>query len=418
MPDIREQIKNLITNGHDNLEEYNPYYLKVCRIRDTLNGQLVRTLKRFRNASPRLYTLFRANPKVSRRTTLINRANRATELQNGISDIYRDLSEIRDLYNQLAALEESNPSLSDIMTLDENINNIMAALELCAYYEVRPESLYVVTKHITLEDIELGQFGIEIKPWKWPTVTDYIDSNPCPSKPEAYHPHVSEGLICYGHGETVMNRAINMCNLGSIVEITLAVLNTLGPEPYTHLEAWTDEACSHCGEAMDYVCDGCGEVVCGCESVSHVCALCDKILCFNCARKHPTENSYTCPECEVVCQICSEILWGRIHNHYYCEHPGCETGINEHRGYMHSRCANFSKCSHCNGARCPTHVTQCPGCGINICHSCFNRHTSCSKCGEQLRASDNSAPSPNQNPMSSSQTVTPTSFSYVASTGT
>ncbi len=186
-------------------------------------------------------------------------------------------------------------------------------------YDDEENILSVVTEPITLEDIDLGPFRIELHPdrlremyQKIPYHVIAVEPNPAATDEGVTHPHVNNETLCEGEGAGAIRAALEEGRIYDFFCMVRSILQTYNPDsPYVALSNWSGTACSDCGYVMDSeeigychhcddavcdqcsrVCTDCGEIVCN-DCASH-CEVCDKPLCPNCAKNK-------CSECEALC---------------------------------------------------------------------------------------------------------------------
>ena len=174
-------------------------------------------------------------------------------------------------------------------------------------YHAEKHALCVTTMPITLEDVYLGRFEVQLFLLDLPrcrssqiySVTA-LDPNPAESAEHVTHPHVNDGALCAGDATSAIGAALESGRLLDFFQIINSVLHTYNPEsPYVSLDDWNGCPCGDCGHLMHeddrYTCEICED--CFCESCVSHCRCCDCSICL--------EHIGTCPQCEEsVCRDC------------------------------------------------------------------------------------------------------------------
>jgi len=213
-------------------------------------------------------------------------------------------------------------------------------------FDKAENAISVATEPITLEDIYLGPFKIQLKIDKLsdlygscPYYCIALDPHPAATSEEVTHPHVSNDRLCEGEGNSAIRAALEQGRLCDFFTIVRSILNTYSPDsPYVRLDEWDGQACYECGCVTD------GEN-------SYFCSYC--------------ENSY-CEECCTYCRSCNETV--------------CNS------------CSQL--CAYCEESVCPNCIEECPKCKRLYCSSCLEGDL-CPKCREELE--DENGEHPNQN---------------------
>lgn len=187
------------------------------------------------------------------------------------------------------------------------------------------KTLSVTTKPITLEDVYLGPFQIELhinklaKLYKEsPYFCIAIEPNSAANNNEVTHPHVSGNKLCEGEGYVAIKTALEHGRLYDFFSVVNSILNTYSPDsPYVSLDDWLGGAdCYDCGTGIgeddSYYCGFCDHVFC--NHCSSYCRSCDESCCLGCGGSCPNCEDFVChhclkkcPECgETYCQMCME----------------------------------------------------------------------------------------------------------------
>jgi len=202
-------------------------------------------------------------------------------------------------------------------------------------FDKAENTISVVTEPITLDDVYLGPFKIQLKIDKLsdlyascPYYCLALDPHPAATSEDVTHPHVSNERPCEGDGYAAIRAALEQGRLCDFFTLARSILNTYSPDsPYVRLDEWDGQACYECG----YVTDG---------ENSYFCSFCDQTFCEEC--------STCCRSCdETVCNSCSQL------------------------------------CAYCEESTCPNCIRECPKCKRLYCSSCLEEDL-CPKCKEEL----------------------------------
>ena len=201
-------------------------------------------------------------------------------------------------------------------------------------FEASNNTISVVTEPITLEDIYLGPFKIQLEINKLdqlyyisPYLVIALEPNPASTDDGVTHPHVSGEKLCEGDGSAAIRTALEEGRISDFFTIVRSILNTYSPDsPYVSLDDWDGTTCYDCGYTMS------------------------------------SENSYFCQYCENdYCADCST----------YCRH--CEETV----------CMSCSgQCSYCEEFVCRNCISECEECGESFCQSCLEENL-CPNCREE-----------------------------------
>jgi hypothetical protein len=186
-------------------------------------------------------------------------------------------------------------------------------------FDAEENTISVVTEAITLEDIYLGPFKIQLELGRLSelyTSTTYrliaLDPHPAATSEDVTHPHVSNEQLCEGDGSVAVRAALEQGRLSDFFTMVRSILNTYNPDsPYISLNEWNGEPCYECGYVMSsengYYCSFCDRAFC--EECTTYCRSCDETICVGCAAQCETCEESVCPrcartrciECESVC---------------------------------------------------------------------------------------------------------------------
>ena len=189
-------------------------------------------------------------------------------------------------------------------------------------FDASKNTLSVATEPITLDDIYLGPFRIQLELNKLeqlyhcsPYSVIALEPNPAATNDSVTHPHVSDEKLCEGEGCAAIRAALEDGRICDFFTIVRSILNTYSADsPYVSLDDWDGRACYDCGRSVAsediYYCERCDHDYCSecstycrrceetvCLSCSGQCAYCEEMLCRNCVSK--------CKECgELFCEAC------------------------------------------------------------------------------------------------------------------
>jgi hypothetical protein len=191
-------------------------------------------------------------------------------------------------------------------------------------FDKSTNTISVVTESITLEDVVLGAFSIQLELDNFrelhkerPYHVVALDPNPAATDDTVTHPHVRDERVCEGDGTAAIGVCLEQGRLTDFFTMVRSILTTYNPDsPYVALDSWDGTSCYDCGYTMssddahycsickhDYCadcstyCEQCRETACMCCSTQCLC--CEDFVCDYCIGK--------CPECEdPYCQSCLE----------------------------------------------------------------------------------------------------------------
>lgn len=175
-------------------------------------------------------------------------------------------------------------------------------------------TISVVTDPITLEDIYLGPFKIQLELNNLSGLYRYgpyhviaLDPHPAATAEDVTHPHVSNERLCEGDGSVAIRTALEQGRLCDFFTMVRSILQTYNPDsPYVSLSDWDGEPCYECGYTMHsddtYYCEYCEHDYCS-ECVTY-CSCCDETLSLGCAQKCPHCEENICSYCMAECAEC------------------------------------------------------------------------------------------------------------------
>lgn len=249
-----------------------------------------------------------------------------------LNDIPYSVSRIKEL---IETPDKEKPKLSVLVDELNQLQEEFGSLEL----ENAQNTISVITEPITLEDVHLGSFRIQLELNKLselyqssPYYVVALNPNPAATDETVTHPHVTNEKLCEGDAALAIRKALEQGRLCDFFTIVRSILNTYSPDsPYVPLHDWDGVSCYECGYVTD-------------SENSYYCSFCD--------------NSF-CEECCSCCHICYETI---------CN--GCS-----------------QLCESCEESTCPNCINECAGCGLLFCNSCLEEEL-CSTCRQERKAED------------------------------
>lgn len=176
----------------------------------------------------------------------------------------------------------------------------------------------VVTDPITLEDIPLGPFRIELhidRLANHPGVSAFdvvaLKPNPPDCSEDVTHPHVRDRQLCAGEATVPIARALQQGRITDAFLSVRAVLETYNASsPYVALEDWHGRPCSDCGTSVDpdnaSTCQQCDQLCC--EECISWCDICETAFCRSCLEEDVESGRLCCRSCRHRCGGCNRIV--------------------------------------------------------------------------------------------------------------
>jgi hypothetical protein len=176
----------------------------------------------------------------------------------------------------------------------------------------------VETEPITLEDVYLGPFRIQLELNKIhelyqnsPYRVIALDPNPAATDETVTHPHVNSEKLCEGDGCATIRAAIEEGRICDFFTIVRSILNTYSPDsPYVALHDWDGSPCYDCGYTMNsedsYFCQYCEHDYC-CDCSAY-CRHCEETVCLACSGLCSYCEETLCRSCVSGCQKCGELF--------------------------------------------------------------------------------------------------------------
>lgn len=238
------------------------------------------------------------------------------ELQFQLRQVGYQLSELQHLAH---STRPEPPTVREIL---EELDALESEFGGYRYDRTR-QTLSVTTDPITLEEVGLGPFEIQLD-LAWLNSHQRggfhvvaIEPNPPSNSPHVTHPHVSDKVLCAGDAAAPIENALQAGRLCDFFMIVRQVLQTYNAESaYVSLEDWDAMHCRDCDRSMG-------------SDERNTCNRCD--------------GEY-CDECIVVCEACLE--------------PHCRSCI--------------SSCGFCEQNHCESCLSSCRECDTTCCPSCLS----------------------------------------------
>lgn len=195
------------------------------------------------------------------------------------------------------------PTVSDIRAELDQLEDEFGGVQISC----REKHIDVTTDPVTLQDIHLGPFSIQLCFENLAKRTDASafvivarDANPAASDCSCTHPHVRDEHLCAGDAAMPIAHALSEGRFGDAFQLINRVLHTYNPgSPFVDLDVWDGAACRDCGNTMPgdsrSCCDHCGGDYC--DDCTRRCETCDAVICVGCA---DTDENGTrlCPKCK------------------------------------------------------------------------------------------------------------------------
>jgi len=184
-------------------------------------------------------------------------------------------------------------------------------------FDKAENTISVVTEPITLEDVYLGPFKIQLELSRLSELYKSciyhviaLDPNPAATDEVVTHPHVSNERLCEGDGAVAIRASLEQGRLSDFFTMVRSILNTYNPDsPYISLYDWDGEPCYDCGYVMSrentYYCSFCDRDFC--EECSTYCPSCDETMCLGCAGRCEVCEEPICSNCACSCAECGSI---------------------------------------------------------------------------------------------------------------
>jgi hypothetical protein len=221
-------------------------------------------------------------------------------------------------------------------------------------FDASKNNIYVVTEPITLEDIYLGRFKIQLELNKLdqlyynsPYCVIALEPNPAATDDAVTHPHVSSEKLCEGDGSVAIKAALEDGRICDFFTIARSILNTYSPDsPYVALHDWDGTTCYDCGYTTNsedsYYCQYCEHDYC--SDCSTYCRHCEETVCLGCSGQCSYCEEMLCHNCVSGCQECGEMFCQSCLEDDLC--PNCKEekeNENEQQETEINECENTSQ---------------------------------------------------------------------------
>ena len=242
-----------------------------------------------------------------------------------LDDIVYSVSRTKQL------IEKPHKEMPKLSSLVEELNELQQEFGDIEFDNVE-NTLSVVTEPITLEDIYLGPFKIQLELdnlgmlySSGPYHAIALDPHPAATAEDVTHPHVSNERLCEGDGSVTIRTALEQGRLCDFFTMVRSILQTYNPDsPYVSLDDWDGEPCYECGYVMSredtYYCYYCEHDYC--SECSTYCRLCEETVCLSCSGECPYCEELVCKNCISRCTECEELCCKSCLEESVC--PNCK----------------------------------------------------------------------------------------------
>lgn len=241
-------------------------------------------------------------------------------LRGSVDLLYQHLSRPNDLHpitagNVLAELTAIQEEFDDAMEITSDLS-----------------TLSVTTDPITLDDIPLGPFRIDLSlinlrrgytDLSQLIQVEALEPNPASSDDGVTHPHVRESSPCLGDALVPIRLALKQGRLLDVFQMVISVLKTYNDgSAYVPLDTWNGLDCDACGRTVApddaSTCDHCGDRLC--DSCAYTCDACGVALCSGCSNE-TADHDTLCRNCVGTCSQCDRTFHKSDLEDGLC--PGC-----------------------------------------------------------------------------------------------
>jgi len=313
-----EDIKSLVRTANRIQESLmklkNGRYLEFMRRLTSFAGQLQELTAESRKMGASLvHGWFSAAERCCSRTSRL------------LNDISYSISQIQQLTEDP---QKKTPKLSLLVEELVQVQEEFGDLD----FDKAENTVSVVTESITLDDVYLGPFKIQLELSKLselykdrPCRVIALNPNPAATDEEVTHPHVSGEKLCEGDGCVAIRSALEQGRLSDFFTMVRSILNTYNPDsPYVSLDDWSGEPCYDCGYVMSrentYYCSYCEHDYC--EECSTCCRCCDETCCLGCAEQCSYCEDNVCMNCMQECTECNSLYCSSCLEENVC--PNCK----------------------------------------------------------------------------------------------
>ena len=209
---------------------------------------------------------------------------------------------------------KETPTLSVIVDELRQLQDEFGGVEL----EKAENALSVITESITLEDVPLGPFKIQLELNKLdqlysssPYRVIALEPNPAATDSAVTHPHVNCEKLCEGDGCAAIRAAIEEGRICDFFTLVRSILNTYSADsPYVALDDWDGTSCYDCGYTVSsedrYYCYRCEHDYCA--DCSSYCRDCEETICLGCGGQCSYCEEFVCSTCASRCEQCEGLF--------------------------------------------------------------------------------------------------------------
>jgi len=227
-----------------------------------------------------------------------------------VNDISYSISHVQQF---IEGPQHKAPTLSQIV---EELNQLQDEFGNVDF-DKSEDSISVVTDPITLEDIPLGPFKIQLDLGRLndlyrnrPYRVIALNPNPASTDDNVTHPHITGQKLCEGDGAAAITASLEQGRLSDFFTMIRSILNTYNPDsPYVALHDWDGTPCYDCGYTMSsedtYFCSFCEHDFC--DQCSSYCRICEETACLGCSGQCPHCENLVCRNCITKCANCDEL---------------------------------------------------------------------------------------------------------------
>jgi hypothetical protein len=244
------------------------------------------------------------------------------DLHAGIRALHETLAEVCQGMNQpVPAVPSVRELVDELRQLEEEFDTLTI--------DWKDKYVGVTTEPITLEDVVLGPFAIQLY---WQRLSQQagahcfdvvaLEPNPAADHDHVTHPHVSRRHLCAGAAALSLQRALANGRLADAFQLVHAVLRQYNQSsPHVRLDDWGGTGCADCGRHVpdgdSYYCAGCEQDFCEgcstscadcgdtrCSGCLEPCACCQQACCYRCRQASAHSGRRCCSRCRAVCTGC------------------------------------------------------------------------------------------------------------------
>ncbi len=235
----------------------------------------------------------------------------ADRCRNRVNRLLSDMSyHLGQLKHFAESPQKQDPSLATLVAELKQVQDEFGHIE----FDAGGDTVCIVTDPITLDDIPLGPFKIELQLGRIgelykcrPYRIIAVNPNPAATDDGVTHPHVSGENLCEGDGAAAITASLEdgrLCDFFTMVRSILTTYNS--DSPYVSLDDWDGAPCYDCGYTMSaeetYFCQFCEHDYC--PQCSSYCVVCEETVCLGCGGKCPHCEDFLCRNCISTCAEC------------------------------------------------------------------------------------------------------------------